>query len=1009
MRFIVLVCVCLIQLLYVSSSYANFAAWDKPIAEYPATQWLVKESTNFTITYPKASAAMADKALNIAERVHLELLPFFSQGPKEKTTIVLVDDFDSSNGWATFYPYPQIRLFSSPPDSISGLEVNDDWLHSLIRHEYVHILHLEMARGTPETLRHVFGRVPLFFPHAITPSFMLEGLATYLETNQELGYGRLQGSYYAMQMRTEVAEQRLKSLGDVSAPLRHLPFGMQYLYGSYFVQYLTQTYGEEAVKLYLHTYSAQILPAIMQNNTLEKVIGKRFDDVWLEYHYWLNQKFSGEINALNSSLLQGEPLSFQSEKGSYNALDQGIFKDVVSSNGSEFYFIHNNAEDTPELRTYSLLKSFKAALSKDIQQDLNIETKNIETKSVTSLDVNDKKDIVISRKISWSDGRTWADLFLLTDGIFGQQWEAITYKSRLRNVRWLNNDLMIASRKINGISEFIILDKQGNMNTLWRGEDETTVIGDFDIKKIAEDINSSSPITYVIAAVKRAKQGWNLERIDLHKTPQATDIINAYEIGQWQPITDTKAVENSPQILDDGRILFSADYDGIYNIFMLDPVTEQLTQLTNMLTGAFEPKLIRHQDKQVVIFQAYTADGFEFRQLDFTNTQSQSKQFHLSDKQGRYNYPEPFTINVDKTEPESYSPWASLMPRWWLPYYTVIPEATHIGIMTGGTDALTRHNYSLSLGVDWENELADIGLFYSYDNRYQLSFNRSHDYLDFNKDNDPDLIVEKDNWTFARNHIVNALEDQLSLNMGMVVEREGALDRDDLLSASCRTNLNSSGRICEKTLVGLGLKYDSREGYLNSPGFSSGRYIDLVYEHNEVFSGLLDSDYQGGILQGQWQEVFDLPGRRSLSFQIIAAQGNKNSDAITVGGDNRFTELSLFGRDEYALRGYGSSVQAGNNVNVNRINYNQWLARIDKGWGIWPIGAGDLSTDLYVDYGSAWQDSGSANYLTGIGIDFKLEVLAFYNVMMPIKLSFARGLDSELGEDRVGLGVSLPY
>lgn len=1006
-RLLLVVIFCLFQCLNPIATYANFAAWDRTIDDQDPIQWLIKESEHFTITYPQANTVMADKALNIAERVHLELMPFFDQKAlkqkTEKTKIVLVDDYDVSNGWATFYPFSQIRLFSSPPDSVSGLEVNDDWLHTLIRHEYVHILHLEMARGAPETLRTVFGRVPVFFPHTITPSFMLEGLATYLETNHELGYGRLQGSYYAMQMRTEVAEQRIKSLSDVSAPLRDLPLGMQYLYGSYFFQYLAQNYGQESIQAYLKIYSGQILPAIMQNSTLEKVLDKSFDEVWSEYQVWLEKKFAADIKQLKNAALQGNFISPESIN-----LDRGLFKDAVNSHGSDFFYIHNNGEDTPELRSYSFTTDTFVA----------------KTENAIAVAVNDQKDVVISRQIAWADGRSWADLFLLTEGVFGKQWQALTHKSRLRNVRWLNNELMIASRKVHGISELVLINKLGEIHSLWSGDDETTVIGDFDVAE--RSASAATEVGYIVAAVKRAGQGWNLERIAINKSKGdkskedelSSYALSRYELAHWQPITDTKAVENSPQILADGRILYSADYDGIYNIFLFDPATSKLQQLTHMLSGAFEPKYVQKDEKQLVIFQAYTADGFEFRQLDLDQIlqgeQSASKQknsnlkLDLADKQGRYNYPAPFTIDVDKTAPEPYSPWSSLLPRWWLPYYLVTPEATQVGLTTGGTDALARHNYSVSLGFDWENQLADMSFYYAYDNRYQFSFQRSHDYFDVNNDETPDLIIEQDRWIFARNHIFNALEDQLSLSAGIVVEREGSIDRDNLLSAVCIT-ANGASKTCKKTLTGLGLKFDSREGYLNSPGFSSGRYVDLVYEHNEAFSGLLDSDYEGGVLQGQWQEVFDLPGRRSLSLHVLAAQADIDAERLTVGGEDRFSELSLFGRDDFALRGYPSSVQGGNLINVNRINYTQWLARIDKGWGIWPIGAGDISTDIYLDYGSAWQEGNSADYLTGIGIDFKIEVLAFYNVMLPIKLGFARGLDKELGEDRINLAISLSY
>jgi hypothetical protein len=998
MRYLVLLTLFVLPFTSIPTSQANFAAWDKPLADNETTQWLVKESEHFVITYPKSNTVMADKALNIAERVYAELVPFFSQAPQQKTQMALVDDFDISNGWATFFPYAQIRLFSSPPDSVNGLEVNDDWLHTLIRHEYVHILQLQMARGLPKNINHILGNVALAFPHAMTPSFMLEGLATYLETNNELGYGRLQGSYYRMQMRTEVAAERLKTLGDVAAPLREWPLGMQYLYGSYFYQFFADTYGEKVIQDYLNKYSGEGIPAVMQNNVMSSIVGKNFDQLWQDYHQWLNVEFANEISELESSLEQGEALAIEQGR-------QGLFKDATNSQGEYFYFINNNGEDTPTLTRY-----VNAEINGQIKREF---LALIDTSDVLTVDINAQKEVVASRLVTWKDGRSWADIYILAGDDADKDWHAITTQSRLRNVRWINNNLMIASRKTNGISELVVLNKQGEITRLWRGKDETTVLGDYDISAAGD---------YMVIAVKRALQGWNLERINLENVNSERGIINnkdAVKITSWTMITQTKAIENSPQILPDGKILYSADYDGIYNVFLLDNREQPtVTQLTHMLTGAFEPKLITtplktengtNQSAEIV-FQAYTADGFEMRTIPFNETLlSALTNFPLAQQQGQYDYPAPYTIDVKKTPAENYQPWSSLAPTWWFPYFGATAEASQIGLSTGGSDVLARHNYALSFAVDSANELADASIMYSYDNRYQLSFQRSHNYVDVFEDSKPEYIVEQDRWVFARNHIATAFEDQLSLSAAILVEREGTVARDNLFSVPCLDANFKQHKTCEKTLAGIGVQFDSREGYLNSPGFSAGRYFDLVYESNDVLAGLSDSDYRGGILQGQWQEIFDLPGRRSLSLQVLAARTSKENEAVTIGGENRLTEYSLFGRDDFALRGYASSVQGGDNMNVNRLNFNQWLGRIDKGWGIWPVAAGDYYASVYVDYGSAWQSGESPNYLTGVGVDFNIEVLAFYNLMMPVRLSIARGLDDEVGEDRASIGISLPY
>lgn len=985
----------LISALWLSQAMANFAAWDIE-EEGP---WLVQESEHFVITYPASNVILANKSLNIAERVHHELLPFFGGSPEEKTQMVLVDDFDVSNGWATFFPFAQIRLYTSPPDSISGLEESDDWLHTLIRHEYVHILHMEMASSSPDFLRDIFGRVVAFFPHAMTPSFMLEGLAVYLETNKDLEYGRLQSSYYEMQMRMEVASGELKGLGEVSAPLREWPLGLDYLYGSYFYEFLAETYSDETIKAYLKHYSREIIPSIMQNTVAEKTFGKDFSALWPLFETWLNNKFSTQIDELNksdqlSNSEQSDLKVLRGKKTAYQTEAEALFQDVSTSQGSEFYFIANNGEDTPELIRST--QSYSTEALTTIEQSAIAKTEN-----VISIDVNQQGDIAASRLVNWADGRSWADVYLLNKG----EWQALTHKQRLRNVRWLNHEWMIASRKKIGISQLILLNKSGEQKLLWQGADEKTVLGDYDIADGGD---------YLIASIKRSNQGWNLESLDLEGLDLESLDLAGLEIHKklsWQSITETKAIESSPQILADGRILFSADYNDVYNLYLLDPKTNNLQQLTAMLGGAFAPKLVLSPEKNQtdrIIFQAYTDEGFEFREIVF-DSQKPIKNSSTLESEGQLNYPDPYTIDVEKSIAKDYEPWSTLTPTWWLPTYQSTPEYSQIGVMTSGTDALARHVYSAELAVDFKYDLAEANFSYTYDNRYQLAFNRTYDYIDVaiigDQDKDIDYIVEQDQWVFARLNIANTLEDKLSLNAAIVIQQEGSIKRDDLFQPQCLDGNFILHSRCEKSLVGLGLRFDNRESYLNSPGYSYGRYLDLVIETNE----LLESDYEGQVLQAQWLEVFDLPGRRSLSLQTLWGMTDKRGEQFTLGGDDRNNESSLFGRDDFALRGYASSTLGGRYYNINRVNFTQWLARIEQGWQNYPIAIGDISAKVFMDYGSAWQESTSAEYLTGAGIEIDVEVLAFYKLLVPVSLTYAHGFDGELGEDRFTLGVSLPY
>ncbi|MEF1173116.1 hypothetical protein REH73_11950, partial [Vibrio sinaloensis] len=311
-------------------AHAVSVAWDQQ-----DEVWQTQESDHFSIHFRSGHEKQAARSLDLAEQVHKELTPFFGYEPKDKTEIVLVDEFDFSNGWATVIPYPQIRLYMSPPDNVNSLESNDEWLHLLIRHEYVHILHLEMGGGAPEFLRNIFGRNVLLYPHTLTPSMLVEGLAVYLETNKELGYGRLQGSSYPMEMRMEVASGKVKDLNQAVVASKHFPLGYQYLYGAYFVDYLVQQYGEDKVQTFLDDYSRRLLPFFLLNRTAKNTFGESFEALWPQFQTYLNQHFSEEIALRTANKVSGERLN-----------ETTPVMQVVTTNAAGDVFINrNNGED----------------------------------------------------------------------------------------------------------------------------------------------------------------------------------------------------------------------------------------------------------------------------------------------------------------------------------------------------------------------------------------------------------------------------------------------------------------------------------------------------------------------------------------------------------------------------------------------------------------------------------------------------------------------------------------
>jgi hypothetical protein len=175
-------------------------------------EWVTRRSEHFEIVYRAGQTQFAERALLAAEKAHQLIAPIFPEIP-ESTYIVLADFKDGLNGYAVDFPYPHMVIFASPPEGSSTLAVLDDWLESVILHEYVHVLHLYPATGLWKVGRRIFGSWVL--PNGLMPSHLHEGLATFLETQLGEG-GRGQGADFHMYRRIAVKEGKW---GNEFAPL----------------------------------------------------------------------------------------------------------------------------------------------------------------------------------------------------------------------------------------------------------------------------------------------------------------------------------------------------------------------------------------------------------------------------------------------------------------------------------------------------------------------------------------------------------------------------------------------------------------------------------------------------------------------------------------------------------------------------------------------------------------------------------------------------------------------
>ncbi len=200
----------------------------------------------------RVAAAAAEHAYAQLSR---ELVP-----PRGPIDILVSDDADYSNGFASVFPTNRIVVFATPPVENRGLRLNADWLAIVITHELTHIFHLDRSRGIWSVAQHVFGRAPYLFPNQYGPSWLTEGIAVYYESRLTTG-GRLRDAEHGMIARAAAREHRLPRLDQLGAGTSRFPGGEgAYAYGSLFVDYLARTRGDSSIRRFIDAQSAELIP-----------------------------------------------------------------------------------------------------------------------------------------------------------------------------------------------------------------------------------------------------------------------------------------------------------------------------------------------------------------------------------------------------------------------------------------------------------------------------------------------------------------------------------------------------------------------------------------------------------------------------------------------------------------------------------------------------------------------------------------------------------------------------
>jgi Tol biopolymer transport system component len=581
-----------------------------------------------------------------------------------RVQIVLADVDDDANGFATPLPYPLVRVRAVAPHGNDELGNYDDWLQMLLSHELAHIVHLGEAHGLVRAARHVFGRAPFLFPNATSPTWIVEGLATYEET-AETPFGRGRNPDSIMVLRMAALEDDFPGEDRPVAGLDRWPDGQaSYLFGEAFFDDLRDRFGEGTLPELARVHSGRLIP-YMDELTAKKVTGATFHALWTDWERRARAGFEAEAERRRArGLTVATPLT------------RAGVREMSPRFSPDGEWLAYTSRVLTRFREIRLMRA-------DATADRRITNRNGGT------------------ALSWTpDGKTLVYDEPELHRVFAQYSDlrAVDVASGrmrclTRGTRAKDPDVSPDGRRVVFVHQHIGRSELALIGLDGSGLRDLTV----SVAGVQWSGPRWSPKGDAIVSSRWRKGGW----LDIVLVDAATGAVTA--------LTEDRAKDVEPAWTPGGDyVVFRSDRDGVSNLYAVRRADHFLLRVTNVLGGAFTPDVSPAGDR--LAFAEYGAHGYDLRLMPLDLAGLPPADPFVDPYPAGHTPPAP----VEASD-RPYRPLPLMWPRFWSPSFDRASGETRLGILTAGSDPLFQHAYLLNVyRGSVTKRLGSFGL-YQYD------------------------------------------------------------------------------------------------------------------------------------------------------------------------------------------------------------------------------------------------------------------------------------------------------
>ena len=524
-------------------------------------KWKKIEGPHFQVIYPEEIEQGANKVLLLLEKNYFINSNQLGKQPR-KVPVVLHNHTVRSNGFVVWAPR-RMEFFMYPDVN----PISQDWYSHLSLHEFRHIVQLEkLNQGITKILTTVLGEQGIGPAIAMVPFWFLEGDAIYAETSlSESGRGR--SPAFEMRLKAHI----LNDEKTWSYSKSYMGSYKHYVPDYYQYGYQMVTYGRE-------------------------IFGK---DFWTGALDYTGRKFF----LLNPFYFYMKKEAGISKKGFYDS----------TMNYLKSYWESKRKDRSPE-KYPAFNTSGKNIYTSYTYPQIMEEGSVIAVKS--GLDITDR-----FVKIDSTGNET--TLFIpgyLHSGRISYSRNKILWDEYQPDVRWRN-------RSFSNLKEFNLeTGKQKLLTVNSRYSSPSYSYSGDSIVAVETDLSNNFNLVFISASdgglLNRIPSPENVQLLDPGWMDGSDKIIVTgldaegkkllqYDPGEnkWEVLLPSSAINISNPVSAGTMVIFNGSFDGVDNIYALDPVTKKLFRLTRSEFGAFHPDV--SMERELLAFSSYTENGFD--------------------------------------------------------------------------------------------------------------------------------------------------------------------------------------------------------------------------------------------------------------------------------------------------------------------------------------------------------------------------------------------------------------